>query len=419
MKLSTFSRLAIAATAAGTLFALSGCAGTDAGSNGATSSLELWLPPLGDAAGNDPATWDGILSDFEKQHGVDVHVTIIPWESYEEKYLSGVASGQGPDVGYMYNEMIGDYIAQGALKPFDGLVSSDQLRAFRYAPLGVFDGQQYALPFVVGGVRVVYANQSILKAAGVNTLPTTWDEFEADSAKVVAAGYTATVQPWGAPDRGMLNETFFPALWQAGGDIFAPDGKSTAFNSDAGLKAATFLAGLKEKGYMPADVTGLTMDDAKQQFLDGKVAFFARADANRDEIAAAGIDYGVIPSLQEEQKGTFVAADSLVLLSHCPDTQLCADLVTYLESASQMDKVREFAPTYQPLTSDETPSTSEFADIYQAEPSFLHSLPIAAGSPAVYNALYQNLQQMILGQKTPQQALSDAATQGDAILAGK
>ena len=39
-----------------------------------------------------------------------------------------------------------------------------------------------------------------------------------------------------------LNISFYPLLWQAGGDVFSKDGKSAAFNQQPGVDALTFLA---------------------------------------------------------------------------------------------------------------------------------------------------------------------------------
>jgi multiple sugar transport system substrate-binding protein len=398
------------------LAGVSGCAAGTGGDDSA--SLKLWLPPLGDgAAGNDPATWDPILADFEKEYDVDVSVTIVPWASYEEKYLTGISSGDGPDVGYMYTEMMGDYINQGAIAPFDDYLTDEATSDLLYLDQGQLEGKQYAMPYVVGGARAIWVNNAILKTAGVQELPATWDDFSSASTKIAAAGLIPTVQPWGSPDRGMLNSSFIPLLWQAGGELFSEDGTKTAFNSKEGVAAATFLLDLIEDGNMPANVTGVNTEDAQQQFLDGDVAFFNGSDVMLSMVEEAEIDYSVIYSLAEKKQGTFVASDALVLLDACEDKQLCTDLVTYLQSGKQMEQVHEFAE-YPPIGADEeADEDNPFTPLYSEQADILHTLPIVAGGAAVYNSLYTNLQQMMSGQKTPEEAMRDAAAEGDASLA--
>jgi len=411
MKLKLLASFGAVVVAAGVLTACSSPSANE------TKMLELWLPPFaapGDKSDEDQ--WDEIVAPFEEKHGVDVNVTIIPWASYEEKYLTGVSGGVGPDVGYMYTEMMGSYLASGDLAELDAYLSDEEKANYLYLEQGQVNGVQYALPIVVGGVRVLYYNQDILSAAGVTELPVTWDDYLVASAKVTDAGFTSTLQEWGSPHRGMLNANFFPLLWQSGGSIFNDDGSATAFNSDAGVEAAEFLYSLKEDGHMPDSVTALSEEDARSQFLDGDVAFWNVTDSRYSLVKDAGFEFGFIASLTHKKQATFVAADSLVMLNSYEDKDLGGDLMNFILSGEQMAKFHAFVP-YPPIGKDEMyAAESAFATLYGERPDILNNLPIVAGSVSVYNSLYTNLQQMMLGEKTPQQALEDAAEQGDAAL---
>ncbi|WP_430592210.1 ABC transporter substrate-binding protein [Humidisolicoccus flavus] len=408
------SHKAAAALALTALLGLTACSSDGGGSQ---DSISLWLPTLAsDDTVIEEEAWAEILAPFEAEHDVKVNVTITPWSNYEEKYLTGISSGAGPDVGYMYNEMMGDYIDQGAIVPFDEYLTADALPDHNYLEQGQVDGQQYALPFVVGGARIIYVNQDILDEAGVTELPETWDDYLAASAQIAAAGFTPTAQPWGASDRGMLAESFIPLLWQAGGELFTEDGSATAFNSPEGIEAATFIKTLLDEGYMASNVSGLNADETRQQFLNGDVAFYLDSESWKGEVDAAGINVSVIDSLMNVEQGTFIATDSLVLMDACDDKQLCTDLVTFIESGPQMEQFHKWAD-YPPIGSDETvESDNELISLYTEGAEILRPFPVVTGSSAVYNSLYQNLQQMVLGQKTPEQALSDAAKDGDAAL---
>lgn len=410
--------IAGAVATAALVTSLTACAGSGSGS-ASGDTLEVWFPTAfaSASAEEEKNFWNEIFAPFEAEHDVTVNVTLVPWASYEEKYLTGVSSNEGPDVGYMYTEMMGDYVVNGALAPFDGLLADETLDKQLYLPQGQVDGQQYAMPFVVGGIRVLYGNMDLLASVGIEEMPTTWDELLEDSAKLSAAGITPMVQEWGAPDRGMLNATFYPLLWQAGGDILTDDGTATAFNSDEGIAAAEFLMELIETGAMPSNVSGITADEAKTSFHEGRTAFAYGSDAGLAEIQDVGINAEFVPSPKGETEGTFVASDSLVMLESCDDKQLCADLVAHILNGEQMSQFHEAIVSYPPVATDEEPMESEFLSAYQDKAEYLHSMPIAAGGAGVYNSLYQNLQQMILGEKTPAEALADAAEAGDAALA--
>lgn len=409
-------RTIAAVTCVGALTALAACA-TDGAA--ADKALEVWMPTTFAAATADEeaATWRSILAPFEEEHGVEVNVTLVPWASYEEKYLTGVSSGQGPDVGYMYTEMMGDYVSNGALASFDDHLSEETTSKMLYLDQGKVDGSQYAMPFVVGGIRLLWGNMDLLASAGIDEVPTTWDEFLDDARTLHDAGITPLYQEWGAPNRGMLNATYFPLLWQAGGEILNEEGTATAFNSDAGLAAAEFLKTLLDEGLMPADVSGLTPEEVQSAFYKGETAFFFGSDGTWADLEQAEMNAEFVPGLVGKQAGTFVASDALVMFESCADKQLCADLVAFLLGGDQMAEFHQQIVAYPPVATDEQSEPTKFTETYAESAQSLHSLPIAAGGAGVYNALYENLQQMVLGQKSPQQALADAAEAGDAALA--
>ena len=135
-------KLLAGATVAGLL--LTAC-GANGGSGGTPSTIDLWMPP--NAANNlDKELWDEIVKPFEEKHNVDVNVTIVPWDSYETKYLTGISSGKGPDVGYMYSEMMGDYLVKDQLVALDEKVTDAQRKNLLFLDKGVINGKQYALP---------------------------------------------------------------------------------------------------------------------------------------------------------------------------------------------------------------------------------------------------------------------------------
>lgn len=54
--------------------------------------------------------------------------------------------------------------------------------------------------------------------------------------------------------------------------------------------------------------------------------------------------------------------------------------------------------------------------IYSEDSTVLHSLPVRAGAAPVYDALYENLQVMLMGDKTPEQAMKDSQKASEAAL---
>lgn len=408
MKQKTIAAVAVAGM-------LLGACGSGGGNTADAKTLNFWMPPLV-SDNQDKAFWEETVKPFEEAHGVDVNVTIVPWDAYEAKYLTGVSSGNGPDVGYMYAEMIGDYIEKDQLVAMDEMVTDQQKTNFYFLENGKFNNQQYSIPLVVGGARMVVYNKDLLDQAGVE-VPNTWDEFLAAGKKLKEKGITPLVAPFGGP-RGTMNGAFFPFVWQAGGSLFETDGSKTRFDSAEVIKAASFLNELKEAGVLDPASTGMSDEVSNGLFLDGKVAFNIDTDQHATAWKDAGINYGFIPSLTGPagKQGTFIASDSLVLLKQCKDPKLCYEFISFITEGKQMEKFHAKS-NFPPIGADEPNKyPEEFAKVYSEQASILNPLPVIPKGTGTYQVLYTHLQQMLNGQKTPEQAMQDAAKEANELL---
>ena len=96
---------------------LAGCGSSESSSDSGKKTISIWFPAYAgtDAEVSDQEFWEEQLEPLEKEENCNFDVQILPWSNYEEKYLSGVTSGNGPDIGYMSMEMMGDYIAKDLL----------------------------------------------------------------------------------------------------------------------------------------------------------------------------------------------------------------------------------------------------------------------------------------------------------------
>ncbi|AOZ72572.1 ABC transporter substrate-binding protein [Boudabousia tangfeifanii] len=398
--------------------ALAACGSSDNNSEaggGKMDKIELWMPTLAND-NQDKQLWQEISQKFEKENNVKVNVTIVPWSDYETKFLTGVTSGKGPDVGFMYPEMMGDYIEKAQIEPLDSFVTEDQKKNLLFLDNGVVDGKQYALPLLVGGARVMFYNKALLAKAGVDKLPETWDDFVAVGEKLKGAGIAPWISDFADKSRGVMNSNFFPFIWQAGGRLFAEDGKKTEFDSPEVIKAATYLKTLLDKGVLDSTSTGATTESARKSFQNGKSAFIFENSAKASLWKESNIDYGYIVSLKDKQRGTFFASNSLVLFKGCQDKDLCYKFMDYLTQGDQMAKFHTKAPFFPVGKDEKGDPNDEFAKVYTEDKDALHTLPVVPRSVGTYQVLYKNLQSMLAGAKSPEQAMKDAAAEGNKIL---
>lgn len=396
--------------------------GSAAASAGKKTDLLLWLPPF--AAGDDGALdkefWTGALEPWATENNVNLTIEITPWGNYEEKYLTGFSSGEGPDVGYMYLEMFNDFIEMGALEPLDSYITDADRENYLYLDKGFVKGKQYTMPFIVGNARVLYFNMDLLEQAGVTELPTTWQDLADVAVKVKEAnlpGVMPFAGEWADPAIGALNNLYYPYLWQAGGNIYNEDGTKVALmDNDAAVKAAQFLYDLKFKyGVLPEESMALVGTEVRNQFVEGNIAIASMAATSAPILTDAGINWDFVPSLEDETKATWIAADALIMNSASKNKDLAASLIKYITSATVMEKFHTEVAAFPPITKDEPYSDDEhFKEMY-ANAEYLRTLPVASGSFKMMDTLYKNLQLMMLGDLTPEAAIQNTVDYAESI----
>lgn len=414
--------ISILLTAALLMGVLAGCGGTTttSGASGGDSAggtatgektdLLLWLPPYatgGEAL--DQEWWTETLAPWAEENNVNLTIEITPWGNYEEKYLTAFSSGQGPDVGYMYLEMYNDFIDMGALEPLDAYFTEEDTADYIYYDLGYVKGGQYALPFIVGNARILYFNMDILEQAGVTELPKTWQDLVDVCTQVKEAnieGVMPFAQEWADPAIGALNNIYYPYLWQAGGDIFNENGEVALLENDAAVKAAQFVYDLRyTSGVLPEESMAMTGNDVRDQFAAGNIAVASMSANVASLFDEAGINWEFVPSLEDETQATWIAADSLVMNAASEHKELAAALMKHITSPEIMEKFHSELSPFPPINkSEEFLDNERFKDMY-ADETYLRTLPVAPNSFKVMDSLYKNLQLMMLGDLTPEQAI--------------
>lgn len=392
---------------------LSACGSSSNGSSSSTASsgkqeITFWFPTFAAADGEvtDQEFWDEQMTAFEEENNCEVKVEIVPWDNYEEKYLTGVNSKDGPDVGYMYMEMFYDYIDMGALVDVDEYFTDEEKANYTYYELGNIQGGQYALPVVVGNPRILVGNMDILNAAGITEVPTTIDELLAacEAIKTSNPDVAPLMQDWGNSHYGSLNEIYWPYFWGAGGQIVDEEGNLTIDTAE-GLEATQFLYDLKTNGYVPESST--SCDDVLEPFKNGEAAMIMCASSNALQVDTVNWDFSPIVQGSKDGK-TFVAADSLVMFNSCENKDLAASLMKYVTGKTVMDAFHSQVSDQPPITADDSYSGDErFADLFTENGDNFVSLPVFKGASSMYDTLYKNLQSMMLDELTPQEVLTN------------
>ena len=126
-----------------------------------------------------------LLPEFEKQTGIKVNYEIVPYENTREKEVLNF-SGQGDlSVALVDLVWIGEFVENGWIQPInkfsdDASITDPNLNLKGFFPLlldafGSWGGTTYGLPFDNYSGLLFY-NSCMLKDAGFDKPPATWDE---------------------------------------------------------------------------------------------------------------------------------------------------------------------------------------------------------------------------------------------------
>jgi multiple sugar transport system substrate-binding protein len=370
------------------------------------------------------------VEDFERQHpNITVEFEPVPSGRSNEKLLTQIAGGNAPDAAFVDAGFVQPLASRGALLNLDGYIAGsdvvateDYVEGFRNTAL--LDGSMYGLPFD-GETTGLFYRTDLFEAAGIDAPPTTWEEFRQDAAALtdpskqqygVAIFSTEAAYYW------------YPWLWQAGGDTLSDDGKDIAFDSPEGVEAAEFYVNLAQN-YAPPDYLTSDSWNGRVAFATGKVGMYIAGNWFAGQMLSEFPDIEGQWATAPLPKGdagcaTTLAGDSLIILETSEQQDAAWKWIEYLSSPDVMsawtigEETTTLLPPREslltsPQLSENKPFLQGFADDMECAFTSTVVQPRYGEVEAVLN---EKLGEAMLGDITPQEALQQAAAEGEEII---
>lgn len=259
-------------------------------------------------------------------------------------------------------------------------------------------------------------------------VPETWDQVS-DQAKFFADAPNFYGTQYAGKEEAIAGR-FYEMLVADGGEFLNADGEP-AFNSDAGVEALNWFVDLYNAKAVPVGVPNYLWDDLGQGFASGTVAlnldwpgwasFFNDPDASR----VAG-DVGVAPPPMGSggKRTGWSGFHGFSVTNDCENPEAAASLVWFLtnadsqklESAAGPLPTRDSVWEYVIEQAKDDPYRTQVLQAFQTAAATAFPVPQTPSWIEITNVLYPELQAAILGDKTPQDALNDAAKEATYIL---
>lgn len=378
--------------------------------------------------------FNSIINTFEKENpAVKVNWVDVPWSAMESKILTAVAAKTAPDVVNLNPDFASVLAARNAWLNLDSKIPTDVRSS--YLPniwkASTLKGKSFGIPWYLTTRLTIY-NTDILKQAGISKPPVTYVEL-AQVAKQVKekTGKYAVFTTFVPEDSAEVLES----IVQMGVNLVDDQGKA-AFNTPVGKAAFQYWVDLYKQELLPPEVLtqghrhAVEMYQAGQTALVGTGAEFLKTIAtNAPAIAQVS---AVAPEITGKTGKKNVAVMNLVIPkdSDQPDAAIkFALFVTNSQNQLAFAKAANVLPSTTSALADsyfKSPPTSNNSSMDQARIVSASQLkqaevliPTMQNINVLKRAIYENLQAAMLGEKTVDQAVADAAqTWNDKVGSG-
>lgn len=365
-----------------------------------------------------------VIPAFNALHpNVTVTPLALPYDELRTKLLTAIAGGMAPDLVRADIIWVPEFAEMGALAKVDELIPDFATYAERFYPgplaTNYYQGNYYGIPLDTN-TRVLIYNEALVAEAGIDTPPTTMEEFEAACAKVAALAKPDT---WCYAEGGTGAWSLLPWVWSNGGALTDEEfSVATGYlNGEGTLNTATTLLRWMEDGTMSPGILGGGAATS-ELVANGQVAYIVDGPWMPPIFAAQFPDFafGMTPMpAGAGGSSSVVGGENTVLFESSQNKDAALAFMMFLaeeEAQIAMGKTGQM-PVLQSLTGN--------AELPAHFTTFMEQLATAqprTPSPAwqKIDETFNNAFQYILrGEQEPQAALDEAAAIVDGLLAGE
>jgi N,N'-diacetylchitobiose transport system substrate-binding protein len=429
-------RFAVLAATVAAAAVIAGCGGGDDNNSSSSKSttgnsaaklsgsIDVWIMDPGSPAVQKVVKQYG--TDFQAKHpGTTVNIEFVPWAQAHDKFVTAIAGGKVPDVAEMGTTWTPEFADQG------GLVEQPKLKAGDYVSslvdAATLNGKVYGKPWYAGARALIY-RKDILDKAGIDKPPATWDEMMAAAKQIKAK--VPNVYP--VSYTGLSEHMYLPTIWQAGGQIATQDGDTwkSALNSPEAAKALEYYASFYKDGLDPKAAVGWEEPDAQTAFINGDVAMLIAGGWTYNSIIdtkpglKAKIGTALEPSGPSGKNTAFAGGSHLVQFQESKNKDLGAAFIDFMLEPTELNKFTS-AVGFLPGTTEGIKASGYLEDAVRkpfAEQLLDHSAVYPPspkwGGLEGANIFDGQVQKVMKGQATPQQAVAELAKKMDEEFAG-
>jgi multiple sugar transport system substrate-binding protein len=349
---------------------------------------------------------------------IDLDIVPVPWDQMYDKLTTSIAGGNPPELSVIGTRWILELLAMDAVAPVEDYVSKATLdNIFDGTKEAFINGKLWGLP-VAAGARIMAINTDM-----TTKVPATMEELRAEAIRITRGGKYGLIMP-GRKHTELTDFAYY--FYAAGGDFFEvrPDGsygKSTV-NSPAGVKALEFMVKLaREDRVVPVGYLAQTRMESHPIFYSGDAGYVMIGAWVESALQQAGarfnVKYAQIPGFAGYPSAPLVITDSIALFKNAKNKEAAGTFLDFFYRdawKARFDELIGFPPVT--ISAAKLPQfQSPLYQVLNEAAANAKPWPLIEGFAEMSDIIWDAVSFAYLGQKTPKQALDDAARACDQL----
>jgi len=363
----------------------------------------------------------GQLVDQFNTDNPNIKATMTTQADYYTQIQTAAASDTLPDVAIIHVDQVPTWAFRNVLRPIDDVADATGLSEGDYPEAvwngGVVAGKRYSIPLDIHPMTMFY-NEDLLTAAGITAPPKTGADFEKAAQAVTDKGSKGFMLTAGFP----IQQIFSMLLYQYGGSWFNEDGTKATWNSEAGVKALTWLKDAQTKWSEP----NLEVDAELAAFKAGGAGMIWNGIWQTTNVTGEGVSFKgkatAVPQIGD-QPATWAGSHQLTLPVHKAGADKCKDSAAAVFIKYLVDNSLTWAKAGQIPANNNVRNSAEFKALdpqASIAPSVEHAFfpPAVPGITDAFQYLDTAVGTVMSGKETDiKKALDASAADADKKLA--
>ncbi|MBR1559349.1 MAG: extracellular solute-binding protein [Clostridia bacterium] len=267
-------------------------------------TLQLWS--IATESDSSHQAYVDAIAAFEAEHpNIKIEHNATENESYKTKIKAAMSSGEDlPDIFFTWGMgFLKDFVDAGRVVCLDDYYPAyaDELPQ-AMATNVTYDDKMYGVPYTMSLITL-YANMDLLAEAGYDHIPTSYEEMMECGEALLAKG----IIPFGVSGKELwcLSEYVEPLVIKSvGGDALkAMYNGEESWDNEWVIAAIEAFQDMKDRGFFDPSADALGNDEVKNNFIQGKYAFYQNGSWNNKDIgeqAQFAVEAGTFPVLNPD-----------------------------------------------------------------------------------------------------------------------